>query len=213
MSARMCITERAWPHTTCAFNPQACPSLTSLDFVTGSGPSPGTPTVVVLWASYSDADFGLLVDLSRLASSLPTVSFVGVSCDSRRADIEVFVKRFGVALPELKIAKLQVDFPLAFDTDKQFRSALNGAVGQSKAGVSTTLLVDTSGTIVWQEQFSLMHPLAKGQFQGQLRRLLRGDALASNGPCPVSAEDDDDEYADDAVPSDVDSGDSDGMLL
>lgn len=192
--------------------PQRLPALSSLDFVAGTCPAPKTPLVLVLWANYSEADFGLLVDLSALAKATPSVGVVGVSCDPKRSDVEAFLGRFGAAMPELKIPELRVDFPLAYDPNKEFRTALNEVSGQSKAGVSTTLVVDAEGVIVWKEQFSLMHPLEKGQLRRQLERLLAGEPLVSNGPCPVSAEDEDDgEYDNDSIP-DV-SDDSDGLLL
>eukprot|EP00038_Savillea_parva_P010692 m.192047 g.192047 ORF g.192047 m.192047 type:complete len:465 (+) comp18550_c0_seq1:58-1452(+) len=195
---------------------KTCPPLHDLDYVKGTAPPTGQPMVVVLWAAYSDADYGLLVDLSRLVAGFPSVGCVGVSCDPRRSDVDAFCQRLGGSFPELKIPDLQVEFALAFDPGRAFRMALNNVVGQPKANVSTTLLVDAHGVIVWKEQFNLTHTLEKGQFGTQLQRLVVGEALVSNGPSPVSGQEEqggDDLYGDDPIPSDIDSDDSDGLLL
>ena len=45
--------------------------------------------------------------------------------------------------------------------------------------------------IVWREQFSQLHPVRKGQFAEQARRLLAGETLLSNGNRPVEEEEED----------------------
>ena len=180
--------------------------------MTGVAPTAGRTVVVAFWASYSDADYGLLVDLSQLSQRYPGVGFIGVSCDARRSDVERFVTRFGEALPELKIPVLQVDIPLAFDDGRRFRSLLATAVGRSPA-VSDVLVVDVNGSVVWKEQFSLVHPLEKGQLEAQLARLVRGETLVSNGPNPANVGAGDDDEDEDQDGTDIDSGDSDGLLL
>lgn len=151
------------------------------------------------------------MDLSQLSHLYPDVEFVGVSCDARRTDVEGFVRRFGQALPEVNIPSLQVDIPLAYDQGKRVRSLLTTAAGRPPA-VSDVLVVDRSGVVVWKEQFSIVHPLEKGQLEAQLARLLRGEPLVSNGPNPAASVHDDDED-EDQDGTDIDSGDSDGLLL
>lgn len=51
------------------------------------------------------------------------------------------------------VNRLSVNFPLAFDAAKSFRSALRTATGLLAVGVSMVFVVDKTGTIVWREQF------------------------------------------------------------
>jgi len=161
---------------------------------------------------YCHSEFGLLVDLSELAATTPEVAFVGVSLDKCRSDVEAFLKRRGGSFPESKVAKLTVDFALAHDAGRHFREELDAHTRLAKVGPSLALLVDRAGTIVWKECFSLVHPLEKGQFTEQLRRLSAGEPLLSNGLNPTAVEDDDDDFQSDND-TDVSSEDSDGLLL
>ena len=69
-------------------------------------------------------------------------------------------------------------------------------------------LARSPSQIVWREQFSQLHPVRKGQFAEQARRLLAGEPLLSNGPRPVAQDEDDDEI--NAKMADMDD---DGLLF
>lgn len=60
--------------------------------------------------------------------------------------------------------------------------------------------------VVWREQFGQGYPPAKGQLEEQLRRLLTGETLLSNGPNPKKADEEEEEEMDVGDVSDDDLG-------
>eukprot|EP00041_Stephanoeca_diplocostata_P013017 m.221412 g.221412 ORF g.221412 m.221412 type:complete len:484 (+) comp19188_c0_seq3:291-1742(+) len=193
-----------------------CPSLESLEYIHqqkhAPAPNACAHRVIVFWASYADGDFGVLHDVSALCSKpcFESVQPVGISCDSLRDNAESFLPLIGTPVADLKISALSVDIPLAFDVAKSFRSALRATTGLLAVGVSMVFIVDKNDTIVWREQFSQTHAVGDGQLADQLQRLVDGQPLLSNGPRPTATEDD---ASEEENGTDVDSADSDGLML
>lgn len=190
---------------------KTCPGTDGLDYIQG-GPvaiGAGTPAVVVFWASFAEGDFKVLSGVAELVAGISGVDAVAVSCDATKGGAESFLAKLGTAIPTAKILNLEVAIPLAFDPSKGFRKALQEATGKPSVGVSAVFLVDAAGSIVWFEQFGQMYLPARGQLGEQIRRHLAGEELLTNGQPPAEEEDEEINQSG----TDVDSGDSDGLLF
>uniref|UniRef100_A0A7S2AB40 Thioredoxin domain-containing protein n=1 Tax=Stereomyxa ramosa TaxID=1078864 RepID=A0A7S2AB40_9EUKA len=176
------------------------PSLETLKFVQGEPTDivPGKVNVVLFWAKWDKGAGPTVVAVSELSEKYSDVVFVGVSCDAEEGQISRFIEK-----GEFPVHS---DFRLAFDEGKQVNKKYTAALCAPALGIPHLFLVDTSGTIVWHEQFSQTHPISDGDFETQLAKLVAGEDLISNGKRP---EDSDDEDSDDDMGEMGDLGDDD----
>lgn len=171
------------------------PSIDSVEYVKGDPIKlgDGKVSVVTFFAKFAKGDYTTVVGVSKLADAFPDVQFLGISVDPAKGDAEGFLKKIGTSMPEIYVASLDVNYPLAWDAGKAVKEEYRKAAGMMALGASACFVVDGSGKIVWREQFGQGHPPSKGQLGEQIRRAVAGEELLKNGPKPKTEEDDEEE--------------------
>jgi thiol-disulfide isomerase/thioredoxin len=151
----------------------------------------GKPVVITFFSKLNKGDFGTLSLLSEISQEfLGQVQFAGISRDGEAEDVSKFAGKYhGKHFDELQAPdgspglNVYMTFPLAFDEGGGFNTQLKQVMKKGTIGVGMTVLVDGDGTIRWYEQFVRgINPM--GQLATQIRFLLEGTALVSNGPAP-----------------------------
>ena len=175
------------------------PTLGTIEYIQGEPVvmGKGKPVCIVFWAKAYKGDYTTLRDVSKIADLFgDDIQFVGIGIDPSKKDSESFLKKIGTKMPEIYIKQpLQVNFPLAYDTDLELKGAYKATGKMLSLGASAVFLVGGDRTIVWREQFAPAtgHTVFKGQLQEQCRRLILGEALVSNGNRPVEEEEEQEE--------------------
>ena len=175
------------------------PTLGTIEYIQGEPVvmGKGKPVCIVFWAKAYKGDYTTLRDVSKIADLFgDDIQFLGLGIDSAKEDSESFLKKIGTKMPEIYIKQpLQVNFPLAYDTDLELKGAYKATGKMLSLGASAVFLVGGDRTIVWREQFAPApgHTVFKGQLQEQCRRLILGETLVSNGNRPVESEEEQEE--------------------
>jgi thiol-disulfide isomerase/thioredoxin len=151
----------------------------------------GKPVVITFFSKLNKGDFGTLSLLSEIAQEfVGKVQFAGVSRDGEAEDVAKFAGKYhGKYFDELQSPDgkpgltVYMTFPLGFDESGGFNTQLKQVMKKGTIGVGMTVLVDGEGTIRWYEQFVRgVNPM--GQLATQIRNVLEGKPLVSNGPAP-----------------------------
>lgn len=169
------------------------PKMTRLQWFNGEPVEfgEGKPVVITFFSKLNKGDFGTLSLLSEISREFEgKVLFAGVSRDGEVEDVSKFAGKYhGKYFGELQSPDGQpgltvyMTFPLAFDEAGGFNSQLKQVMKKGTVGVGMTILVDAEGKIRWYEQFVRgFNPM--GQLTTQIRNLLEGKELISNGPAP-----------------------------
>lgn len=152
----------------------------------------GKPVVITFFSKLNKGDFGTLSLLSEISQEfVGKVQFAGISRDGEEEDVSKFPGKYhGKYFDELVSPDgkpglcVYMTFPLAFDVSGNFNAQLKQVMKKGTVGVGMTILVDGEGVIRWYEQFVRgFNPM--GQLAPQIRNLLEGKPLISNGPAPA----------------------------
>jgi len=170
-----------------------CPPLTTLQWFNGPAVTLGSkPVVLTFFSKLNKGDFSTLSVLSEISLEFgDSVAFCGVSRDGEESEVSKFAGKYqGKYFDELQSptgepgVTVYMTFPLAFDKDDAFNSALKTVMRKGTVGVGMTVLVDKAGIIRWYETFvrgvNPMHQLVD-----QIRAVLAGKPLLSNGNAPI----------------------------
>mmetsp|Transcript_15315 Transcript_15315/g.17329 ORF Transcript_15315/g.17329 Transcript_15315/m.17329 type:complete len:221 (+) Transcript_15315:64-726(+) len=193
---------------------QKAPSLASLKFHNGDAfdVGAGKVTVITFFSKLNKSDFSTLSVLSEVATSeeyKDKVQFVGISRDGEERDVVRWFEKF----QDKHMAELQAPdgsagvtvsakFPLAFDEESKVNKAYKDVAKKAVVGVGFTFIVDKEGVIRWYEQFVRgVNPM--GQFHDQLKNIVEGTPLISNGNMP-EIEEEEVEGGDGIIPVDAD---------
>mmetsp|Transcript_5699 Transcript_5699/g.7211 ORF Transcript_5699/g.7211 Transcript_5699/m.7211 type:complete len:224 (+) Transcript_5699:24-695(+) len=193
---------------------QKAPSLASLKFHNGDAVEVGNGkvTVITFFSKLNKGDFPTLSVLSDVATSeayKDTCQFVGISRDGEERDVERWLEKFqDKFLAEIQApdgnagVTVKAKFPLAFDEESQVNKAYKDVAKKAIVGVGFTFIVDKEGIIRWYEQYVRgVNPM--GQFEDQLKNIVEGTPLISNGNMP-ELEEEEVEGGDGAIPTDAD---------
>jgi len=152
------------------------PKISSIEFVTPEKVdiTPGKVHVILFWAKWDKGGYAVLDAVSALSKQFPDVDFVAISNDPAKTDVTRFLEKKEATL----------SFPVAFDAGKAVHNEYRDVAGLGAMGIPHLFIVNKEGKIVWREQFAQAHPLAKGQFAEQLRRVVAGEELVKNGEKP-----------------------------
>ena len=172
---------------------QKAPGLQDIDFCNG-GPveiGKGKPVVITFFSKLNKGDFGALSLLSEIQEEFKDqVDFCAIGRDGEKDDVFKFPGKYhGKYFDELQSPDgkpgltVYMNFPLGFDESGNFNTQLKKVMKKGTVGVGLTVLIDGEGTIVWYEQF-VRGLNVMGQLQTQIRLLLEGKPLLSNGPAP-----------------------------
>ena len=173
---------------------KAAPSMGSLKWFNGEPVefSQGKPVVITFFSKLNKGDFGTLSLLSEIAQEFEDqVLFAGISRDGELEDVSKFAGKYhGKYFEELQSPDgkpgltVYMTFPLAFDEAGNFNTQLKQVMKKGTIGVGFTILVDKDGVIRWYEQFVRgYNPMQ--QLVAQIRNVLEGKPLISNGPAPA----------------------------
>eukprot|EP01088_Endostelium_zonatum_P009123 TRINITY_DN22321_c0_g1_i1.p1 TRINITY_DN22321_c0_g1~~TRINITY_DN22321_c0_g1_i1.p1 ORF type:complete len:191 (+),score=72.01 TRINITY_DN22321_c0_g1_i1:58-630(+) len=150
------------------------PALTGLDFINGSAElSASKVNVIMFFAKWDKGGYGVISAVDALSKEYPEVNFIAIGTDPAKADIQRFLDKKEAALT----------FPVAFDAGKSVHNAYKEVTGLGAMGLPHLFIIK-DGNIVWREQFGQAHPLSKGNFAEQLRRVTKGETLVDNGARP-----------------------------
>jgi hypothetical protein len=169
------------------------PAMASLKWFNGDAVElgKGKPVVITFFSKLNKGDFGTLSLLSEIATEFEgKVQFAGVSRDGELEDVSKFAGKYhGKFFDELASPdgapglSVYVTYPLAFDESGNFNAQLKQVMKKGTVGVGMTVVVDGEGKIRWYEQFVRgINPM--GQLAAQIKNLLEGKPLISNGPAP-----------------------------
>jgi len=172
---------------------QKAPAMGSLKWFNGEPVEfgKGKPVVITFFSKLNKGDFGSLSLISEISEEFQgKVQFAGVSRDGEVEDVSKFTGKYhGKYFDELQSPDVKpglcvyMNFPLAFDQAGNFNTQLKQVMKKGTVGVGMTILVDGEGIIRWYEQF-VRGFNTMGQLQTQIRNLLEGKPLLSNGPAP-----------------------------
>jgi len=173
---------------------QKAPAMKSLKWFNGDAVEfgQGKPVVITFFSKLNKGDFGTLSLLSEISQEfLGKVQFAGVSRDGEEEDVSKFAGKYhGKHFDELTSPDgnagltVYMTFPLAFDESGNFNAQLKQVMKKGTVGVGMTILVDGEGNIRWYEQFVRgYNPM--NQLTAQIRNLLEGKPLISNGAAPA----------------------------
>lgn len=172
---------------------QKAPAMASLKWFNGDAVEfgQGKPVVITFFSKLNKGDFGGLSLLSEISEEFAgKVQFAGVSRDGEVEDVSKFAGKYhGKFFDELTQPDgkpglcVYMTFPLAFDQAGNFNTQLKQVMKKGTIGVGMTVLVDAEGKIRWYEQFVRgLNPM--GQLQSQIKNLIEGKPMISNGPAP-----------------------------
>tara|TARA_A100001015_G_scaffold201885_1_gene225421 strand:- start:814 stop:2253 length:1440 start_codon:yes stop_codon:yes gene_type:complete len=172
------------------------PSLASLEFVhmEPADYKQGGITAVVFWGKFAKGDYTTVITWSELAEKYPDVQFIGVSLDAKKADAEKYVGKIGTFMATQGKNGITIagGFPLAFDPDRKVKDEFKKLSAIMALSVGMAYLVK-DGKVQWREQFTRGES-PMNQFEGQLKRLVAGEAVElKNGIEPEEEESDDDD--------------------
>jgi hypothetical protein len=151
----------------------------------------GKPLVMTFFSKLNKGDFGTLSLLSEISEEFKEkVNFCGISRDGEVDDVSKFPGKYhGKFFDELQSPDgkpgltVYMTFPLGFDPQGGYNSQLKQVMKKGTIGVGMTVLIDGNGKVVWYEQFVRgVNPMQ--QLSDQIRLLLEGKPLISNGKAP-----------------------------
>ena len=170
------------------------PATDNLKWFNGSAVSltAGKPTVMTFFSKLNKGDFATLSVMSEMNQVFgDKVQFAAVSRDGEEEDAAKFAKKYhGKRFEELSGPNgeagctVYMTYPLAYDAGDAFNAALKQTMRKGTVGVGMAILFDGEGTIRWYETYIRGQPV-KNQLIEQIRNLIDGKPLLSNGNAPV----------------------------
>lgn len=151
----------------------------------------GKPVVLTFFSKLNKGDFGTLSLLSEISEEFKgEVDFCAVSRDGEAEDVSKFPGKYhGKYFDELQSPDgkpgltVYMNFPLGFDPSGGFNQQFKQSMKKATLGVGITILVDGQGKVAWYEHFVRgNNPMC--QLAEQIRHLIKGEPLLSNGPAP-----------------------------
>ena len=175
---------------------QPCPDLSSLKIFNGEAPvvGQGKPLVITFYSKLNKSDYATLSAISEYRQLYPEAQYLAISRDKGDQDVPKFLKKnqgvYNNTLTAPNGAKgmtIYVEYPIAYDAKEDVNKLFKALLKKATVGVGFTLIIDGQGKVVWHEQFNRgANPM--GQFEEQLKRTIKGEALLSNGPTPAIVE-------------------------
>lgn len=192
---------------------QPCPDLSSLQcFHEDKLPThdANKALLITFFSKLNKSDFPtftVLNDLLEKEEFKGKLDILAISRDNEPSDVEKFpgkyknVHKAEITGPNGEAGcTIKFDYPLAFDKDSKVNGEFKKLAKKGVIGVGMTFIVK-DGKIKWFEYFVRgSNPM--NQFEAQLKNILEGKELISNGKMPVV----EDQVLEDAgtVPVDVD---------
>ncbi len=124
----------------------------------------------------------MITQFSKLKESHPDVTFIAVFTDPQKGDIQRFFDK----------KEFKLTFPAAFDDKKEVQNQFKTLLKLGALPIPYAFVVK-GGKIVWLQVFSQNHQLHNSTFAAQLKTVIAGGQLESNGPAPVPESSSDEE--------------------
>ena len=160
---------------------EACPDLSTLDYVQGEPIKigDGRVKIVFFWGKYLKwQTWPIMIGMSEINEAFADVDIVGIAADKKRRDVERFLEK----------GECRSDVALAFDGDWTLKDAFRKLMKVGALAVPHAFLINGEGKIVWRQAYSGGYPFATMGFLVQLQHALAGEALETNGPNPEPEE-------------------------
>ncbi|KAG8344147.1 putative AhpC TSA family Thioredoxin like [Trypanosoma vivax] len=167
---------------------QVAPSLDSLEPLRGDKVGIENGRVYVLYffnTFYRGADV-VNEELTVLSEQYGSkgVVFVAISNDAEKEKTEKYLGKNIVDENTKKPLRLAPPHIL-FDDKKATGKAYATVANLSVMSCPMAFIVNTDGKIVWRQQFLQSYTIAQSNFETQLKHVLAGEPLESNGPRPA----------------------------
>ncbi len=141
----------------------------------------------------------MITQFSKLKDQLPEVPFIAVFTDPQKSDIQRFFDK----------KEFKLTFPAAFDDKKEVQTLFKNLLKVGALPIPYAFVVK-GNKIVWLQVFSQNHQLHNSNFAAQLKAVIAGTPLESNGPAPVPESSSDEELE---KKGDAPGGDDDMALF
>ena len=161
------------------------PSLELLEYVRGEriDYQPGKVHVVYFWAKYYKGGLPVTEEISKLSEKYKDVLFIAISGDAERREVEKFLQKEQKDEKTGEDAGLRTQY-VAFDDKGWTRKMFGQALGGIAVSIPQAFVVNQKGLLAWRQVFSQSVRVADTSFEEQLKSVIAGTALKSNGNKP-----------------------------
>mmetsp|Transcript_64236 Transcript_64236/g.74670 ORF Transcript_64236/g.74670 Transcript_64236/m.74670 type:complete len:199 (+) Transcript_64236:49-645(+) len=164
---------------------QVCPSLELLEVVRGEkiDLQPGKVHVLYFFNTFYKGAYPVNEELTKLSEKFTEVTFVAISNDAEKEKVEKFLGKTIVDENTKEQQRLAVQY-IYYDDKKATAKMFCDLANLSVMSCPMAFIVDKNGKVAWRQQFLQTFTISQSNFEAQLKHVLAGEELESNGPRP-----------------------------
>lgn len=164
---------------------KVAPSLELLEAVRGEkiDLQPGKVHVLYFFNTFYKGAYGVNEELTKLFEKFSEVTFIAISNDAEKEKVEKFLGKTIVEENTKEVQRLAVPY-IYFDDKKATAKLFCEVSNLSVMSCPMAFIVDKNGKIAWRQQFLQTFTINQSNFEAQLKHILAGEEIESNGPRP-----------------------------